>query len=83
MKKDITDYVSHCLSCQKVKVEHQWPGETLQRLSIREWKWELVTMDFVVGLPRTSKGYDSIWVIVDHLTKFAHFQFVLPSVLSD
>ena len=73
MKRDIADYVSHCLSCQQVKAEHLRPGDELQRLPIPEWKWERITMDFVVGLPRTSHGLDSIWVIVDQLTKSAHF----------
>ena len=73
MKKDIADYVLRCLICQQVKAEHQRPAGTLQNLEIPEWKWDMITMDFVVGLPRTVKGYDSIWVIVDRLTKSAYF----------
>src|SRR5215813_7542365 len=73
MKKDIADYVLRCLVCQQVKAEHQRPAGTLQNLEIPEWKWDMITMDFVVGLPRTVKGYDSIWVIVDRLTKSVHF----------
>ena len=73
MKKEIVKYVMRCLTCQQVKVEHQRPAGKLQSLDIPEWKWEKITMDFIVGLPRTSKGYDSIWVIVDRLTKSAHF----------
>ncbi|GJV41538.1 reverse transcriptase domain-containing protein [Tanacetum coccineum] len=73
MKADIATYVSKCLTCAKVKVEHQRPSGLLQQPEIPEWKWEHITMDFVMGLPRTSSGYDSIWVIVDRLTKSAHF----------
>ncbi|GJS81072.1 putative ribonuclease H-like domain-containing protein [Tanacetum coccineum] len=73
MKADIATYVSKCLTCAKVKAEHQRPSGLLQQPEIPEWKWERITMDFVTGLPRTSSGYDSIWVIVDRLTKSAHF----------
>ncbi|GJR34164.1 putative reverse transcriptase domain-containing protein [Tanacetum coccineum] len=73
MKADIATYVSKCLTCAKVKAEHQRPSGLLQQPEILEWKWEHITMDFVMGLPRTSSGYDSIWVIVDRLTKSAHF----------
>ncbi|GJV47272.1 putative reverse transcriptase domain-containing protein [Tanacetum coccineum] len=73
MKADIATYVSKCLTCAKVKAEHQRPSGLLQQPEIPEWKWEHITMDFVTGLPRTSSGYDSIWVIVDRLTKSAHF----------
>ncbi|XP_070005375.1 uncharacterized protein [Nicotiana sylvestris] len=61
------------LYCGKVKYEHQKPGGVMQNLIIPEWKWEMITMDFVVGLPRTFRKYDSVWVIVDRLTKSAHF----------
>ena len=73
MKNDIAKFVAECLTCQQVKAEHQRPGGLLQPLPIPEWKWEHVTMDFVVGLPRSLKGHDAIWVIVDRLTKSAHF----------
>ncbi|XP_050238193.1 uncharacterized protein LOC126687680 [Mercurialis annua] len=73
MKKDVAEFVSKCLTCQQVKLEHQRPFGYLQPLPIPEWKWERIAMDFVVGLPRTRQGYDSIWVIVDRLTKSAHF----------
>ena len=73
MKKDIAEFVSRCLVCQQVKAEHQKPSGTLQPLPILEWKWEHITMDFVVGLPRTYMGYDAIWVIVDRITKSTHF----------
>ena len=61
------------MTCQQIKAEHQRPAETLQPLLIPEWKWERITMDFVAGLPKTVKGHNSIWVIVDRLTKLAHF----------
>jgi IS30 family transposase len=59
--------------CQQVNAEHQRPAGLLQPLRVPEWKWEEISMDFIVGLPRTRDGYDSIWVIVDKLTKVAHF----------
>ena len=73
MKKDVAQYVASCLTCQQVKFEHQRPTGLLQELPLPEWKWERISMDFVVGLPKTQKGHDSIWVIVDRLTKSAHF----------
>ncbi|KAI3697902.1 hypothetical protein L6452_31005 [Arctium lappa] len=72
MKRDIALYVSKCLTCAKVKAEHQKPSGLLQQPEIPQWKWEQITMDFVTKLPRTGKGHDSIWV-VDRLTKSAHF----------
>nr|GEW52325.1 putative reverse transcriptase domain-containing protein [Tanacetum cinerariifolium] len=73
MKKDIAMYVSKCLTCTKVKAEHQKPSGLLQQPEIPEWKWENIIMDFVNKLPRTRSRHDSIWVIVDRLTKSAHF----------
>ena len=73
MKREIARYVSECDTCQRVKASHLRSAGPLQPLSIPSWKWEDISMDFVVGLPKTSKGYDSIWVIVDRLTKTAHF----------
>lgn len=61
MKKDIANYVTRCLTCQQVKSKHQQPAGFMQQLEIPEWKWERITMDFVSGLPRTPKAYDSIW----------------------
>ncbi|GKE51349.1 putative reverse transcriptase domain-containing protein [Tanacetum coccineum] len=72
MKADIATYVSKCMTCAKVKAEHQNSSGLLQQPEIPEWKWEKITMDFITGLPRTPSGYDSIWVIVDRLTKSAH-----------
>ncbi|GJV90717.1 putative reverse transcriptase domain-containing protein [Tanacetum coccineum] len=72
-KKDIALYVSKCFTCSKIKAEHQRPSGLLQQPEISEWKWERIAMDFVTKLPRTSSGHDVIWVIVDRLTKSAHF----------
>ncbi|GJS17519.1 putative reverse transcriptase domain-containing protein [Tanacetum coccineum] len=73
MKGDIATYVSKCLTCAKVKAKHQKPLGLLQQPEIPVWKWERIIMDFITKLPRTQSGYDSIWVIVDRLTKSAHF----------
>jgi hypothetical protein len=73
MKRDVAGYVALCDTCQRVKAEHQPPTGLLQSLQVPEWKLEEMTMDFIVGLPRTQSGYDSIWVIVDRLTKVAQF----------
>ncbi|KAI3797918.1 hypothetical protein L1987_33182 [Smallanthus sonchifolius] len=73
MKKDIAHYVAKCLTCSKVKAEHQRPSGLLEKPKIPVWKWENLAMDFITKLPRTSSGYDSIWVIIDRLTKSAHF----------
>ncbi|GJS42398.1 hypothetical protein Tco_0567441 [Tanacetum coccineum] len=72
MKANIAIYVSKCLTCAKVKAEHQKPSGLLVQLEIPEWKWDKITMDFVTKLPKTANGYDTIWVIVDRLTKSAH-----------
>nr|GEV00236.1 putative reverse transcriptase domain-containing protein [Tanacetum cinerariifolium] len=73
MKVDITTYVSKCLTYAKVKVEHQRPSGLLVQPKIPEWKWDNITIDFVTKLPKSSQGYDTIWVIVDRLTKSAIF----------
>ncbi|WVZ89072.1 hypothetical protein U9M48_035528 [Paspalum notatum var. saurae] len=73
MKRAVAEYVAICDTCQSVKAEYQRPAGLLQPLKVPEWKWEEITMDFIVGLPRTQKGYNSIWVVVDRLTKVAHF----------
>ena len=67
------EYVSKCMVCQQVKAEHQKPSGLLKPLEIPMWKWEGISMDFVDGLPKSRKGNESIWVIVDRLTKSAHF----------
>ncbi|GJX57486.1 reverse transcriptase domain-containing protein [Tanacetum coccineum] len=73
MKRDIATYVSKCLTCSKVKAEHQRPSGLLQEPELPEWKWDKITMDFITNLPRLKNGHDTIWVIVDRLTKSAHF----------
>nr|GEY06130.1 reverse transcriptase domain-containing protein [Tanacetum cinerariifolium] len=72
-KVDIATYVSKCLTCAKVKVEHQRPSGLLVQPEIPQWKWDNITMDFIMKLPKSSQGYDNIWVIVDRLTKSAIF----------
>ena len=73
IKSNIVAFVNKCLICQKVKIEHQRPSRALQPLEIPKWTWESISIDFVMGLPRTLAGYDAIWVIADKLTKFAQF----------
>jgi hypothetical protein len=73
MKREIAKYVSECDTCRRIKADHLRPAENLQPLSIPEWKWENICMDFIVGLSCTSRGYNSIRVIMDRLTNSAHF----------
>nr|GFB48132.1 retrotransposon protein, putative, Ty3-gypsy subclass [Tanacetum cinerariifolium] len=73
MKRDVATFVSKCLICQQVKIEHQRASGLLQPLDIPVWKWDEISMDFVTGLPWIQRGHDTIWVVVDHLTKSAHF----------
>ena len=73
MKREVVEYVSKCLVCQQVKAERQKPSGLLQPLPIPEWKWEHITMDFIFKLPPTTQRHDGIWVVVDRLTKSAHF----------
>ncbi|GJZ41024.1 putative reverse transcriptase domain-containing protein [Tanacetum coccineum] len=80
MKAEIATYVSKCMTCAKVKAEYQKPSGLLVQPKIPEWKWENITMDFVTKLPKTASGQDMIWVIVDRLTKSAHF---LPAKEND
>ena len=72
MKKEISDFVSRCLTCQQVKAENQKPVGKIQPLLIPIWKWDKISMDFVTGLLRTWRQHDAIWVIVDRLTKLAN-----------
>ena len=76
MKRHVGDFVRRCLTCQQVKAEHQKPAGLLQPLEVAKWKCEHVTMDFVNHLPRTPRRHDVVWVIVDRLTKSAHFLVV-------
>jgi hypothetical protein len=73
MKREAAQYVAEFDTCQRVKAEHLKSVGTLQPLPIPSWKWEDISMDFITGLPCTLHGYNSIWVIVDRLTKSAHF----------
>ncbi|GKA24370.1 putative reverse transcriptase domain-containing protein [Tanacetum coccineum] len=73
MKKDIATYVSKCLTCSKEKADHQRPSGLLQQPMIPEWKWDNITMDFIMKLPRMKSRHDTIWVVADRLTKSAHF----------
>ena len=73
LKKEIVEYIARCMECQKVKLEHKHPAGLLQPLPIPEWKWDVVTMYFITRLPITRKQHDSIMVVVDKLTKAAHF----------
>jgi hypothetical protein len=73
MKRAIAEYVALCDNCQRVKAERQRPARLLQPLKIPQWKWEEKSMDFIVGLPTTQSGYNSIWVILDYFLKVSHF----------
>ena len=79
MKRDISIYVSRCENCQRIKSDQQKTTGLLQPLEIPAWKWDQISMDFVGGLPRTRKGNEGIWVIIDRLTKSAHFIPVKPT----
>ena len=83
MKKDVSDFVTKCMVCQRVKAEHQVPSGLLQPIRIPEWKWDRITMDFVVGLPLTKIKHDLVWVVVDRLTKSAHFLPVITDYSLD
>jgi hypothetical protein len=65
MRRDIVHYMASCDTCSRVKIKHQNPAGFLKPLEILVWKWEDISMDFIVGLPRTPKGNNSVWVIVD------------------
>ena len=80
MKRDIADFVS---KFQQVKVEHQKPGGMTQEIDIPTWKWEVIFMDFITGLPRIRRQHDLIWVIVDRMTKSSHFLAVKTTLCQD
>lgn len=73
MKREVAKYLAKCLECRLVKAEHQHPAGLLQPLPIPEWKWEIISLDFITGLPRNARQNDSIMVVVDKLSKAAHF----------
>jgi hypothetical protein len=73
MKREVARYVSECDTYWNVKADYMKPEGLLQPLSILEWKWDDISMDFIMGLPMTAHKFDSIWVIMDQLSKFAHF----------
>ncbi|GKE41527.1 reverse transcriptase domain-containing protein [Tanacetum coccineum] len=73
MKANIATYVRKCLTCARVKAEHQRPSGLLVQPEIPQWKWDNITMDFVMKPPKLSQDYDTIWVIVNRLTKSANF----------
>jgi hypothetical protein len=76
MKKEVVDFIARCLECQKFKVGHKHPTGLLHPFPIPKWKWEVVTMEFITKFPRTAKQHDSIMVVVEKLTKAAHFVLV-------
>ena len=80
MKRDVAQFVAECDVCHRIKAEHQGPAGTLQPLSIPEWKWDKVGMDFITGFPKTQKGNDAIFVVIDRLSKVAHFLPVRESI---
>jgi hypothetical protein len=73
MKKNIAKFVQQCSTCQQVKAKHQRPAGMLKPLLVPKWKWDEIAMDFILRLPKTPTREDSIWVVVDRLTKSAHF----------
>ena len=76
MKKNVANYIAKRMECQRVKVKHRHPAGLLQTLPIPEWKWEVVTIGFITKFPRSSSRHDSNMVVVDKLTKDAHFVLV-------
>ena len=83
MKREIAEYVAKCDISYRVKAKHQRPAGLLQPVSIPEWKWDAISMDFVTGLPHSPKGNDAIWVIVDRFSKVAHFLPVKTTLRGD
>ena len=76
MKREIAQFMEQCLTCQQIKALHHRPLGLLQPLSIPKWKWGHICMDFVTGLPRSPKGHEAIWVIMDRMMKISHFILV-------
>ena len=73
LKKEVAKFVSRCFDCQQIKAECKHLGGLLQPILIPEWKWEVISMDFITSFPRTSRKHDSIMVVVDKFTKVTHF----------
>ena len=73
MKREVAKYVAECDVCRRVKAEHQRPAGTLRPIAIPEWKWDEIGMDFITGFPKSQKGNNAIWVVIDRLSKVAHF----------
>src|ERR1044072_8468760 len=80
MKRDIARYVAECDVCRHIKAEHQRTAGTLQTFPSPEWKWDKVSMDFITGFPKTQKGNDAIFVVIDRLSKVAHFLPICESI---
>ena len=80
MKRDIAQFVAKCDVCRRIKEEHQRPTGTLQPMSIPEWKWDKVGMDFITVFPKTQKGNDAIFVVIDQVSKVAHFLPIRESI---
>ena len=73
MKTGLTKYIARCFECQQVKTEHQHPVGLVHPFPIPSWKWEIISLDFVTGLPKNKNLNDSIMVVVDKLSKPTHF----------
>ena len=82
MKREIAQFVNECDACQRVKAEHQRPTGLLQPLAIPEWKFDHIEMDFMAGFPKSKRGNDAIFVVIDKLTKVAHFLLIEESITS-
>ena len=80
MKREIAQFVNECDVCRRVKAEHQQPASLLQPLAIPEWKFDHIEMDFVTGFPKSKLGNDAIFVVIDKLTKVAHFLPIKESI---
>ena len=80
MKREIAQFVNECDACRRVKAEHQRPAGLLQPLAIPEWKFDHIEMDFVTGFPKSKRGNDAIFVVIDKLTKVAHFLPIKESI---
>ena len=80
MKRDVARFVSHCDVCRRVKAEHLRPAGLLQPLEVPEWKWDHIEMDFVTGFPKSQKANNANFVVIDNLSKVAHFLPVKESI---